>query len=113
MTRYIWPFYVKVDINGVEMKRVLVDNGADVNILPLRTLKEICLEIQDLEKTDTVMTDFVGYDRAPEGFIMLNVKVARHDSQRGFFVIYVKTNYNILLGRDWIHSNTCVPSSLH
>ena len=22
-------------------------------------------------------------------------------------------NYNILLGRDWIHANWCVPSSLH
>ena len=25
----------------------------------------------------------------------------------------VKTNYHVLLGRDQIHSNACVPSSLH
>ena len=23
------------------------------------------------------------------------------------------TNYNALLGRDWVHANWCVPSSLH
>ena len=80
MTRHFQPLYVKFDINGVEIKRVLVDNGAGVNSLPLRTLKKISLEIQDLEKTDIVMTDFAGHDRAPEGFIMLNVKVGRHES---------------------------------
>ena len=90
--------YVKADINGVKIKRVLVNNG--VNILPLQTLKKIGLEIHDLEKTDAVMTNFVGHDWAPEGFIMLNVKVGRHESQGGFFIIDVKINYNVLLGMD-------------
>ena len=30
-----------------------------------------------------------------------------------FFVIESRAAYNALLGRDWIHSNWCVPSSLH
>jgi hypothetical protein len=30
-----------------------------------------------------------------------------------FFVVEVKERYNVLLGRDWIHANTCVPSMLH
>jgi hypothetical protein len=25
----------------------------------------------------------------------------------------VKEHYNLLLGRDWIHSNGCIPSTLH
>ena len=62
------------------MKRVLVDNGAGVNILSLQTLKKIGLKIKDLEKIDVIMTDFIGHDQAPEGFIMLNVKVGRHES---------------------------------
>ena len=45
MTKHIRPLYIKADINGVEMKKVIVDNGANVNILPLRTLKKIGLEI--------------------------------------------------------------------
>jgi hypothetical protein len=28
-------------------------------------------------------------------------------------VVDVKGRYNILLGRDWIHANGCVPSTLH
>ena len=100
MTRYIGPLYIKADFNGVEMKRVLVDNGTGVNILLLRTLKKIDLEIQDMEKINAVIIDFTGHDRAPEGFIMLNVKVGRHESQGGFFIMDVKINYNVLLGRD-------------
>jgi hypothetical protein len=30
-----------------------------------------------------------------------------------FFVVDVKGRYNVLLGRDWIHANGCVLSTLH
>jgi hypothetical protein len=30
-----------------------------------------------------------------------------------FFVVDVKERYNVLLGRDWIHANECVSSTLH
>ena len=30
-----------------------------------------------------------------------------------FFVFEVQGNFNLILGRDWIHANQCVPSSLH
>ena len=30
-----------------------------------------------------------------------------------FFVTEVQGNYNIILGRDWIHANRCVPCTLH
>jgi hypothetical protein len=30
-----------------------------------------------------------------------------------FFVVDVEGNYSIILGRDWIHANQCVPSTLH
>jgi hypothetical protein len=30
-----------------------------------------------------------------------------------FLVVDVKGRYNVLLGRDWIHANECVSSTLH
>jgi hypothetical protein len=30
-----------------------------------------------------------------------------------FFVVDMKGCYNVLLGRDWIQANECVPSTLH
>ena len=30
-----------------------------------------------------------------------------------FFVSEVQGNFSLILGRDWIHANQCVPSTLH
>jgi hypothetical protein len=30
-----------------------------------------------------------------------------------FFVTEVQGNYSVILGRDWIHANRCIPSTLH
>jgi hypothetical protein len=30
-----------------------------------------------------------------------------------FFMVDVRGRYSVLLGRDWIHTNECVPSTLH
>ncbi|KAM1002265.1 hypothetical protein ACFX2C_002714 [Malus domestica] len=30
-----------------------------------------------------------------------------------FFIVDSKTEYNALLGRDWIHQTSCIPSSLY
>ena len=30
-----------------------------------------------------------------------------------FFVAEVEGNFSLILGRDWIHANKCVPSTLH
>jgi hypothetical protein len=30
-----------------------------------------------------------------------------------FFVIEDKGAYSLLLGRDWIHANCCIPSTMH
>ena len=30
-----------------------------------------------------------------------------------FFVIDGKGSYSLLLGRDWIHANCCIPSTMH
>jgi hypothetical protein len=30
-----------------------------------------------------------------------------------FFVVEVQGNYSVILAHDWIHTNHCVPSTLH
>jgi hypothetical protein len=30
-----------------------------------------------------------------------------------FFVVELQRNYSVILGRDWIQANCCVPSTLH
>jgi hypothetical protein len=30
-----------------------------------------------------------------------------------FFIISSKSSYTVVLGRDWIHANCCIPSTMH
>jgi hypothetical protein len=49
----------------------------------------------------------------PKGIISKELTVGSKIVSTAFFVVDVKGRYNVLLGRDWIHVNGCVPSTLH
>ena len=48
-----------------------------------------------------------------QGILPINLSVGTRDCMTAFFVIDSNAKYNALLGRDWIHTNKCVSSSLH
>ncbi|MBT1649161.1 retropepsin-like domain-containing protein, partial [Klebsiella pneumoniae] len=41
MTKHLRPLYVKANFNGRPISRVLIDNGASVNILPTSVFKRL------------------------------------------------------------------------
>ena len=45
--------------------------------------------------------------------VTVNVIVGSRVCETCFFVVRTVSSYNALLGRDWIHTNKCVPSSMH
>ena len=48
-----------------------------------------------------------------QGILPINLSVGTRDYTTAFFIIDSNAKYNALLGRDWIHTNKCVSSSLH
>ena len=46
---------------------------------------------------------------------VLNVEltVGRKTIPTSFFIVNSKSSYTVLLGRDWIHTNCCIPSTMH
>ena len=56
---------------------------------------------------------FIGEPNITKEIILIQIKVESKVNTVAFFVINTKLAYNALLGRDWIHSNWVVPSSLH
>ena len=59
------------------------------------------------------MRDYDGSTRDIIGEIKLNVTIGLVDFTIVFQVMDMKTSYNILLGRPWIHMARSVPSTLH
>jgi hypothetical protein len=45
--------------------------------------------------------------------ISMKLTVGSKSLTIAFFIIEVQGNYGVILGRDWIHVNRCVPSTLH
>jgi hypothetical protein len=47
------------------------------------------------------------------GVISMELTVGSKSLTTAFFVVEVKVNYSVILGRNWIHANCCVSSTLH
>jgi hypothetical protein len=47
------------------------------------------------------------------GVISMELTIGSMSLATTFFVVDVQGNYSVVLGRDWIRTNRCVPSTLH
>jgi hypothetical protein len=60
-----------------------------------------------------MLTNVGGNLMKARGVIFIELTVGRKSLATAFFVIEMQGNYSIILGRDWIHANHCIPSTLH
>src|SRR5664279_4759488 len=93
---------------------MMVDGGAVVNLMPYSVFKKLQLDDDELLKTNMVLNEFEdGEGVEAKGVISLELTVGSKTLATVFFVAEVQGNYNVLLGRDWLHANQCVPSTMH
>ena len=110
MTRHINPWYIRAHLNG---RPVRIDNGSAENVMPLRMLRAFGRSINDLIETEVVVSTFTREVSKTKGILPIDSIIGSKTALSVFFVIDSTANYFILLGRDWIHANWCVSSSLH
>lgn len=60
MTKHLRHLYIRAHIDRKPVSRVLVDNGAEVNILPLRIVRRLSKSDQDLIPSEVSITSFDG-----------------------------------------------------
>lgn len=104
--------FIMVHINVILVARVLVHNGAAVNVVPVHILKKINKKNAKFLQTRTPFLAIQGktiYERNISNLSSSWIQKV----ETTFFVIEAKTNFNALQGRDWIHSNEYLPSSMH
>ena len=111
MTQHVKPLYIKAFFDEIQLTRVLVDNGAAINLLPKSSLKKLENRNPRLIPTSTTIASFAGDRQMAQGILLINLSVGTRDCMTAFFVIDSNAKCNALLGRDWIHTNKCVPSS--
>ena len=113
MCQHLKPLYIKAHMDRRPVNRVLDDNGTAVNILPTFMLRKLFKTESDLIVTNVFVNGFPGGATKTKRVIPIKVKVGSKVATVAFFVVNINLAYNALLGRDWIHSNWVVLSSLH
>jgi hypothetical protein len=92
---------------------MLVDGGASVNILLLSLFKKLGHVEGDLKHTNLSLNGFACDRTEAKGIICKEVTVGSKTVPTTLFMVDMKGHYDVLLKRDWIHANECVPSTLH
>ena len=109
----IRPLYIKAHVNGKPINRILIDGEAVLNIIPYSMVKKLGKSRKDLKETNMTMFNFTGGSTPILGFLIAELIVGSRTTNTVFFVVDAKPGYTILLGREWIYANQCVPSTLY
>jgi hypothetical protein len=81
--------------------------------MPYSVLHRLGCSTGDLIKTNIMLSDFNGQTSEALGVLNVDLTVGSKTVPTSFFVVNSKSTYTILLGRDWIHANCCIPSTMH
>jgi hypothetical protein len=105
--------YLKGYINGHPVNKMLVDTGAAVNIMPYSVLHRLGRSAKDLIKTNVTLSDFNGQASEAQGVLNVDLTMGSKTVPTSFFIVSIRSTYTVPLGRDWIHDNCCIPSTMH
>ena len=111
---HLKALYMRGHINGRPISRILVDGGAIVNLMPYLLYKKLGGTDEELIKTNMMVSGVGGDDPiGAKGVASMELTVGSKMLATAFFVSEVQGNFSLMLGRDWIHANQYVPSTLH
>ncbi|XP_045822090.1 uncharacterized protein LOC123914975 [Trifolium pratense] len=113
MKNHLKPLFIQAKVNNVGVNKVLIDGGAAVNLMPEFMITKIGKFSTDLHPHNIVLSNYEGETGFSLGAIQVDVAVGSTVRPTLFLVVASKANYNLLLGREWIHGVGAVPSTLH
>jgi hypothetical protein len=111
--KHLEALYLKGYINSHLVSKMLVDTGAVINIMPYSVLRRLGHFAEDLIKTNVMLSDFNDQASEAEGILNVDLTVGSKTIPTSFFIVSSKSTYTVLLERDWIHANCCIPSTMH
>jgi hypothetical protein len=81
--------------------------------MPYSVLLQLGCSTEDLIKTNVTLSDFNGQASEAQGVLNIDLTVGSKTIPTSFFIVSSKITHTVLLGRDWIHANCCIPSTMH
>ena len=100
-------------INGFVVKRVMIDQGSEADVMYPDLFEGLRLKNQDFMKYDTPLVSFNRRVVTAEGQISLSVNMDGKEVIVTFIIVRSFSPYTKILGSPWIHAMKIVPSTLH
>jgi len=110
---YCRPLYLMATINGVQIKKALIDMRASLNLSALSTLEAAGMAGKRILGALVEITGFGGAVESIEGYVQLALRVGPIVALTRFHVINSDVSYHILLGCPWLHKHSLIPSIYH
>ncbi|XP_074297818.1 uncharacterized protein LOC141628598 [Silene latifolia] len=98
---------------GKKVKRILIDGGSEVNLMPKATMNELGTTMDEVSNIQTMIHGFNLNGERAVGMIRVNLTMGELSSDTLFYVMDGKTSFKLLLGQSWKHENGVVTSTLH
>jgi hypothetical protein len=111
--RHMRLLYLRGYINGKPLTKIFIDGGAVVNVMSYTMFRKLGMGPRDLTPTSIVLNDFAGNPSDTKGYVHVDLMIGSKSLLTTFFVIEGKGAYSLLLGRDWIHANCWILSTMH
>jgi hypothetical protein len=111
--RHMRPLYLRGCVNGKPLTKMFVNGGVAVNVMSYTTFRKLGMGPGDLAPTSIVLNDFAGNPSDTRGCVHVDLMIGSKTLLTTFFVTEGKGAYSLLLGRDRIHANCCIPSTMH
>ena len=113
LQRYDDVLVVTLRIGGYNVKRVLVDQGSDAEIMYPDLFKGLKLRSEDLTCYDSPL---IGFDKKIvflKGQIRLPVQAGTEVVEVNFIVVDAYSPYTAIVARPWLYAMGVVSSTLH
>ncbi|XP_030939617.1 uncharacterized protein LOC115964450 [Quercus lobata] len=104
---------VTLRIAGYDVKRVMIDQGNETEIMYTDLFKGLGLKPEDLDQYDAPLIGFDGNTTIPKGRIRLPVLTGDRIVNVDFIVMDAFLPYTTILARLWLHAMGAVASTLH
>jgi hypothetical protein len=112
-SQHLKSLYVQGHIDRKLISRMLINDGAAIKLMPYSIFKKLGREDNELMKTNLMLNGVEGNPMEVWGVVSMELTIGSKSFATAFFIIEVQGNYNIIVGRNWIHANHCIPSTLH
>jgi hypothetical protein len=106
--------YIRGHLDGTPISQMLINGGAIINLMSYSFFKKMGKFDEELIKTNMTINNIGGGDPiGAKGVVSMELTVGSKTLATVFFVTKVQGNYSVILGREWINANHCIPSTLH